>query len=243
MRSNNKKYFVFMGNFGSGKTELALHFARASAKAGNPTSLVDLDVVNPYFRAAERRQELAQEGVRLITQNFATSNVEIITITPEVYSVFVPGEGSVIFDVGGDAVGSRAIGQYKPYFDRIPPEDLRVWLVVNSHRPLSSTPERVERILDEISASSRLSVNGLINNGNMSYESNGHYLAESYHVLRKVSIDTGIPVIMTTGEEKPLAEFRDIAAAEGFEQKYIGEIVTISTLMHRDWERFVRLGF
>lgn len=243
MTEMGRKYFVFVGNFGSGKTELALHFAETSAMAGNDTALVDMDVINPYFRATERRKELADKGIRLIEQNYATANVEIITVTPEVYSVFVPGEGTVIFDVGGDGVGSRAIGQYKPYFDRIPKEDMRVWLVVNSHRPMSATPEKVEKTLAEIEANSRLSVDGIINNGNMSYESSGAYLAASYEVVRQVSIDTGLPVVMTSGEEGPLAEFLSIAEEKGLDKTYIGEPVPIHTLMHRDWDRFVKLGF
>ena len=243
MTDQGKKYFIFVGNFGSGKTELALHFAESSAEAGNPTTLVDMDVINPYFRATERRKEMAEKGVRLIEQNYATANVEIITVTPEVYSAFIPGEGTVIFDVGGDGIGSRAIGQYKPYFDRIAPEDIRVWLVVNCHRPLSSTPERVIKILRDIEANSRLTVTGLVNNSNMSYETNGEYIAAGYDVLSRVSRETGLPVIMTTGEEGPLREFLEIAEKRHFDKTWIGQPVSIHTLMHRDWDRFVKLGF
>ena len=53
-KAQEKEYIIFLGNFGSGKTELAMHFAIDSAAAGNPTTLIDLDVINPYFRASER---------------------------------------------------------------------------------------------------------------------------------------------------------------------------------------------
>ena len=49
-----KKVRVLIGNFGSGKTELSLNFAIQAAKTGSSV-LVDLDVINPYFRSAERR--------------------------------------------------------------------------------------------------------------------------------------------------------------------------------------------
>ena len=57
-KAQEKEYMIFLGNFGSGKTELAMHFAMDAAAAGNPTTLIDLDVINPYFRASERKLAL-----------------------------------------------------------------------------------------------------------------------------------------------------------------------------------------
>ena len=48
-----KTYWVLVGSFGSGKSELALNLALEKAKEG-PCTLVDLDVINPYFRTSER---------------------------------------------------------------------------------------------------------------------------------------------------------------------------------------------
>ena len=42
---------VLAGNYGSGKTELSLNLALKAAKTAS-TVLVDMDIVNPYFRAA-----------------------------------------------------------------------------------------------------------------------------------------------------------------------------------------------
>ena len=106
------RYQVFVGNFGSGKTELALHFAHQQAAVDEPVTLVDLDIINPYFRAAERKRNLESAGIRLIMPKFAMDNVEIITIDPAIYSAFVGENGTTIFDVGGHGVGARALGQY-----------------------------------------------------------------------------------------------------------------------------------
>ena len=42
-----KKVYVLIGNYGSGKTELALNFAFRAAETGR-TELLDLDMVNTY---------------------------------------------------------------------------------------------------------------------------------------------------------------------------------------------------
>ena len=61
-----KKYLIIIGNFGSGKTELALNIAFEAAETKKVT-FVDLDIVNPYFRSTERKAELEAAGIRLLS--------------------------------------------------------------------------------------------------------------------------------------------------------------------------------
>ena len=49
-----KEVIVLIGNYGSGKTELALNFAFQAARAGKKVELIDLDMVNTYFRLTDR---------------------------------------------------------------------------------------------------------------------------------------------------------------------------------------------
>lgn len=237
-----RQYVVLMGNFGSGKTELALHFARSAAADRRPATLVDLDIVNPYFRASERAAALAEQGIDLISPRFAMSNVEIITIDPRIYSVFTDKDGIVIFDVGGDNVGARALGQYQAYFTRIPAQNIRVWLVINTFRPLSGSADRLIAMLEQIENASRLKVGGLINNSNLSTVTTGAELRESYDIVAETARRCGLPVVYTSGEAAALSQFMDMAAVEGLDQAYIGQPLTIATEMHRDWDRFAKYG-
>ena len=100
-----KEYWILTGSFGSGKSELALNLALDKVKEG-PCTLVDLDVINPYFRTSKRGDVLEPAGVKLIMPPFALEKIEIMSLSAQVYSVFAPGEGTVIFDIGGDDVGS-----------------------------------------------------------------------------------------------------------------------------------------
>ncbi|MDO4733055.1 MAG: hypothetical protein Q4B50_06025 [Bacillota bacterium] len=237
-----RRYQVFLGNFGSGKTELALHFAHQSALRGESTTLVDLDIVNPYFRAAERKKTMEAAGVRLIVPNFAMDNVEIITIDPAIYSAFVGEQGRAVFDVGGDGIGARALGQYKAYFDRIPKEMMDIWLVVNPYRPLSSSPELITSLLEKIENSSRLSVNGIINNSNLSYETKAEDLLWGYEIVRQAAIDSHLPVIYTSGTKEVLDKFWILAEERGLKREFLGAPLCIDIRMHRDWERFTKFG-
>ena len=93
-----KDFIVLVGSFGSGKSELALNLALDYVSRSSCT-LVDLDVVNPYFRTSERGDVLEKAGIDLIAPPYALHKIEIMSLSPRVYAAFTPGEGKVIFDV------------------------------------------------------------------------------------------------------------------------------------------------
>ena len=48
-----KRFVVLIGNYGSGKTEIAINLAVSSAAKGLNTLVIDLDKVNDYFRTEQ----------------------------------------------------------------------------------------------------------------------------------------------------------------------------------------------
>lgn len=79
-----KKYHVIIGHFGSGKSEFSLNIAFNEAAKGKKITLVDLDIVNPYFRTKDSAAELAAAGIPLISPAFANSNVDLPALPKEV---------------------------------------------------------------------------------------------------------------------------------------------------------------
>ena len=57
---------VVVGNFGSGKTEVAINLAAERKKDGAEVRVADLDLVNPYFRTREARRLLTDLGIDLV---------------------------------------------------------------------------------------------------------------------------------------------------------------------------------
>ena len=108
----SKKMYVLIGNYGSGKTELALNFAIGAAARGERTELLDLDMVNTYFRLTEPGRLMRMKDIRVVSPNFTNSSVETLSLPAEVQSAFAMDWDTVVFDVGGDAVGSTALGRY-----------------------------------------------------------------------------------------------------------------------------------
>lgn len=231
-----KKTKVLLGNYGSGKSELALNLAVEGGKNG-PSVMVDLDIVNPYFRSSDMTKLLRENGIDVIKPVYAGTGVEGLSLPPDVYSVFIDKHETVIFDVGGDSTGAVALGQYKRNFDEL--EDLEVLFVVNTLRPLSSTADAVIELMEQISLTSRLQITGIVNNTNLSNETTGETLASGYGIIEEVSRRTGISVKYTAGTRKVLDEFTRYGLRNRFLPKYIGNYITIERYMKRDWERFV----
>lgn len=233
-----KKVKVLIGNYGSGKSELALNFAMQAAARGDRTELIDLDMVNTYFRLTERGKMVEQKEIRLVSPNYACSGIETLSLPAEVASAFVLDWDTVIFDVGGDDVGATALGRYKADFDDMTDDQLEVLNVVNVRRPLSGTVEKLIRLQDGMAKHSRLKITGMINNTNLATETSEEELRDGYKMLKEVSDRTGIPVAYTTGKKALLDKF----LAEGHDPKYIGTPIAIDMYMHRDWDSYIKYG-
>ena len=182
--SANKHTIVLIGHFGSGKSEIAINFALEAIKT-QPTVLIDLDMVNPYFRSSDIENELKEQGIDIIKPNFAGTGIESLSLPADIYSVFIDSHEKVIFDVGGDMTGAIALGQYKRYFEML--DNLEVLFVINTKRALSATVEENIAQLQKIEAASRLKITGLVNNTNLSNESTAEILSEGYEIVKDVS--------------------------------------------------------
>lgn len=232
-----KKIYIFIGNFGSGKTELALNFALRAAAKGK-TELIDLDMVNTYFRLSERKKLIETAEIRLVSPNFVSTNVETLSLPAEVASAFHLDWDTVIFDVGGDPAGATALGRFHNDFAELQPGQVEVYNVINVRRPMSGTPDKIIGLMEDLQRNSRLSVTGLINNTNLAQETSPEELRDGYSILKEVSQRTGIPVAYTTGKKDMLEAF----LAEAHDPAYIGKPLEILTYMHRDWDTYVRKG-
>lgn len=232
----SKKMYVLIGNYGSGKTELALNFAVDAAARGERTELLDLDMVNTYFRLTEPGRLTRMKEIRIVSPNYANSSVETLSLPAEVQSAFDMNWDTVVFDVGGDAVGATALGRYHEDFMALEDGALEVLNVINIRRPLAGTVEKICRLQEEMELHSRLKITGMVNNTNLAQVTTPEELRDGYEMIREVSELTGVPVKYTSGKK----ELLDTFLAEGHDPKYIGTPMVIDTYMARDWDSWIQ---
>lgn len=198
----DRRFLVLVGNYGSGKTELALNLALAAA-GKKSTTLVDLDIVNPYFRSGEKAQELRDAGVRVLMPSFALSTVDIPALPAEIQSVFITPSDRVIFDVGGDDTGAAALGRYAPSFRQFR-EDTAVALVVNAMRPLTQTAEDAAELGRRIEQRGRMRIDMVINNTNLADRTTPEMLLQGHETACGAArllgadcvVDAGLPELL-----------------------------------------------
>ena len=226
MQSENlpkARILVLVGNYGSGKTEISLNLALKLACRGEKVTLVDLDIVNPYFRSSERTELLEKEGVKVYAPSFAMSTVDVPSLPADIQAVFADKSRRVIFDVGGDDTGAAALGQYKPYFDQ---DDVEVLFVVNAFRPLSGDADSVCDLMLRVAGRSRLSPTAVINNANVAWETEESDLVRGEELLREVSPRMNLPIGYLCAKQDILDKLPDHLS---------GERIAIDILMRPEW--------
>ena len=201
------KYTVLTGNYGSGKTELALNLAMHFAEEGKQTTLVDLDIVNPYFRSGEKAKEMETAGIRMLMPTFALTTVDIPALPAEIQSVFETAVDRVIFDVGGDDTGAAALGRYAPSFRNNREETVSV-LVINCMRPLTETTEDILDLAERIGNRSRLGIDWIINNTNLANRTEPAMVEAGERTALACAEKMGVKTVLTAGEPEILAQCR-----------------------------------
>ncbi len=198
-----KRLNIFCGHYGSGKTEVSLNYAINLAKEGKKVTIVDMDIVNPYFRTADARKMLNEYGIEMIASEFANSNLDIPTIPQEAKKVFFDTDRVIVFDVGGDDDGAFALGQFNSFFQK---EEYKMTLVVNTKRPLTGEMAELFDMAKRIEFASRLKFTDIANNTNIGKLTDSKTLMSDYSQIVSLSEKLGIPITMQCGLDVALSE-------------------------------------
>ena len=229
-----KKIVILIGNYCSGKTEIAMNMAMLSASQGKRTQVIDLDRINDYFRMSDHIQMLIDKCINVVSPSFVGKGLTQTVMPAQVASAFDSDWDLVIFDVGGDQAGALSLARYHQDFAALEPGQLEVYDIVNVFRPMSESPEKIIKLKGELEGFARQTVTGFVNNSNLLNYASADDLRQGYDILRETSDLTGIPIVHTTGRKKFLDEF----LADGRDPKYIGTPLALETYMHRSWDAF-----
>lgn len=202
----NARFLVITGNYGSGKTEISLNLAFDAARE-EKTTLVDLDIVNPYFRTGEKAEELKAAGVRVLMPTYAMTTVDIPALPAEIQSVFEVPSDRVIFDVGGDDTGAAALGRYYPSF-MARREQTLVALAVNCMRPLTMEEDDIIDLAQRIEARGRLKIDLMINNTNLADRTTAEMVEQGEKTVLACAARMGIGRVITAGKRNVLENCR-----------------------------------
>jgi hypothetical protein len=201
-----KRVVIVAGSFGSGKSEFSLNLALSMA-TGEPVidgeiAVVDLDIINPYFRSREAQNLLEQKGIKAIvppSPDVFYSDLPIYG--PGIENLLRQHNVRLILDVGGNEMGAVALGGLA---EPIKAAEYDMLMVVNPYRPFTRDVPGICRMSEGIATSSRLSISALVSNPNLGPATTPEAVLKGHQVVEAAAQEMGLPVIGITVLDKLL---------------------------------------
>lgn len=182
------------GHYGCGKTNFSINLALDAKDSGEDVTIIDLDIVNPYFRTADFVSMFGEHDIKTVNPNFANSALDVPSL-PRGISAAIASPGRVIIDLGGDDVGARALGRYKGDIERAGGMDMLYLFSV--YRPFTSSPAEIKAHIGEIEGATRARVTGLVNSTNLGAGTTLEDVRSSLAFADEVAAATGLPLLAT----------------------------------------------
>ena len=191
----HKRVTIFCGHYGSGKTNIAVNVALRLKETHDKVAIIDLDIVNPYFRTKDSEAELQRAGVELICSDYAGSNLDIPALPAAMMRPLAERDTQCVMDIGGDDRGAVALGRFA---DQIKAENnYEMLFVLSFYRPLTRTPEEALAVMREIESACGLSFTGIVNNSNLGEATTAADILATVERAERLSALSGLPLVMT----------------------------------------------
>ncbi|MFP4286377.1 MAG: ATP-binding protein [Candidatus Izemoplasmataceae bacterium] len=191
-----KRITILTGHYGSGKSEIAVNLAIHNSL----DVLVDLDIINPYFRSRSVRKLLEKHHVEVIEstiENAAGSDLPFISAKGS--RPFVNKHLKAVYDLGGTKHGAKVMMQFRDFIKDT--DEIDFLVVLNIFRPETDSVEKIIDIIKTLEASSQLKVTGLVNNSNLMEYTDEAMIKKGERLIKKVSSALNLPIVYTFIEE------------------------------------------
>ena len=213
----NKRILIITGHYGSGKTEfsvsLALKLAENNVTGYKRIALVDLDIVNPYFRSRERKELLEKAGISVYGDFFGGDiTAEIPALSADFRTPLEDKDCFTIIDVGGNDAGARTLHQLDKYLNS---GEHLLLSVVNANRPGTGDIEGATEHLTAIEYELGTNIDGIISNCHLITETTADTVKKGHYLCTQLSEITGKPLFCDCYPE-PLVDPSELSDIDGY---------------------------
>lgn len=206
--AGNRVVEAYIGEYASGKSEIAINRALELLPQKMPVTLVDLDFVEPFYTLRPLKIYLEEQGLTVIAWK-----------TEEAYGLGETGNlvkpaarwvmrhpGHVIMDVGYGVHGADSLNLVEGALEST---ELKVLVVINIARPMTST---VSDIVEYVSCLRR--ADGLINNTHLGDNTTIEFIAEGRRIIEEAGQKLGLPVMYTAVADKFQEDIRQLGPGQ-----------------------------
>lgn len=180
------------GALGSGKTECVLNMAMAFRSCGEDVTIADVDIINPYFCVRQIAEQLRSRGFKILTPPESVRWSDMPVIAPGVEWALRSDRSRLLIDVGGDAIGVRALNQFSSLLRE---SGYLFILVVNPFRPNTSDTDGIREMILNMESISGLKVGALMANPHLMDETTSDDLSWGYEQVYASGRDLGLDVL------------------------------------------------
>jgi len=179
---------AYIGEYASGKSELAINRALELKYLGHKVTLVDLDTVEPFYTLRPIKQMLENKGLDVIgfSKEDAFGLGETGAMLNPAARWVLWREGDVILDIGYGVHGARTLNLVEGASES---SELRVMAVINYSRPMTASRQG---IIDYISNLGR--VDAIVANTHLGDETTLEVIKRGNKAIIEVAKELDIPV-------------------------------------------------
>ncbi len=180
---------AYIGEYASGKSEIAINRALELNSQGHRVTLVDLDIVEPFYTLRPLKEMLESHGLNVIgfsrSDSFGLGETGAMLNPAARWALWQ--EGDVILDIGYGVSGSQTLNLVEGAAES---SELRIYAVVNHSRPLTSSRELIKEYVSGLGR-----VDAIVANTHLGDETEVPLVMAGNAVVIEAAQELGIPVL------------------------------------------------
>lgn len=186
---------AYVGEYASGKSEVAINRALALRRQGREVTIVDLDLVEPFYTLRPLKKKLEQEGLKVIaweTKETMGLGEAGYTLKPETRWA-LKSDSNLIIDGGYGVEGAKVLNLLEGIEEN---PHLKIFIVINLSRPITGN---LEAVVDYVRTLGK--VDGLINNTHLGDETAIDIIQNGAQEVSEAAAILGVKMIATVARE------------------------------------------
>ncbi|WP_139257943.1 hypothetical protein [Dethiosulfatibacter aminovorans] len=183
---DGKRVFVYIGESGSGKSELAINAAMSFVElTGKEVHFFDMDQTKPLFRSREVKELMMEKGIKF----HCMEQFQETPIVPHAVNEMIMNKDNiVVLDVGGNSTGAISLGQFSHILNM---DNVKTFFVINYFRPFSRDKNSIIATIDQIKNASKIRKVELICNPNVGKSTIFEFFKEGYEKTDSMLYEMG----------------------------------------------------
>ena len=179
---------AYIGEYASGKSELAINRALELKNQGRQVTLVDLDTVEPFYTLRTLKRVLEGMGLKIISfareESFGLGETGAM-LNPRARWALM-NAGDILLDIGYGVQGAKTLNLVEGANES---PDLKILAVINGTRPMTDSQEKIQEYLTELGR-----VDAIILNTHLGDKSTVDIIKRGNNLIAAAAQEMNIPI-------------------------------------------------